>query len=103
MKKTSLRKNRFSTQSTRLLDNSPMRKLSRKLGRSGDSSGSARASLAEMMMRQLDDSGIAELLGAAVGRPISPEAQAFYDHVDAVKAGKATWHEDQKTVLSDAT
>ncbi|UOD32057.1 hypothetical protein INH39_10525 [Massilia violaceinigra] len=103
MKKTSLRKNRFSTQSTRLLDDSPMCKLSRKLGRSGDSPHSARASPAEMMMRQLDDSGIAELLGAAVGRPISPEAQAFYDHVDAVKARKVIWDEYEKPVLSDAT
>ncbi|NHZ89705.1 hypothetical protein F2P45_11880 [Massilia sp. CCM 8733] len=102
MKKTSLRKNRFSTESARLPDDFPMRKLSRKPRSYRANSSSARLSLREMMMRQWDDSGIAELLGAGMGRPISPEAQAFYDHIDAVKAGKATWDEYEKPVVSEA-
>jgi hypothetical protein len=102
MKKTTLRKNRFPVQAPRLPDISSKRKLSGKVRRSRDNPNDANASLRAMLMRRLDDSGIAELLAATVGRPISPEAQAFYDHVDALKAGKATWDEFEKPVLSDA-
>ncbi|MDQ1817060.1 hypothetical protein RBA41_27515 [Massilia sp. CCM 9210] len=104
MKKTSLRKNRFFAQPTRLTDNSPERKLSRKLRRSRANSGNEGVSLREMMMHQweFNDADIAERMAATLGRPISPEAQAFYDYIDAVKAGKASWDGFVKPVLSDA-
>ncbi|NHZ78991.1 hypothetical protein F2P44_06830 [Massilia sp. CCM 8695] len=102
MKKTSLRKNRFSAKPTRLPDNSPKSKPGRKLQRSRASGRKNSASLTDTMMDRWGDADIAERIAATLGRPISPQAQAFYVYIDAVKAGKASWDGFIKPILSDA-
>ena len=91
MKKTSLRKNRFSARAKRFPDNF--------LEHSGEA-----VSLREMMMQQweFNDADIAERMAATLSRPISPEAQAFYDHMDAVLEGKASIGDLLKPVVSEA-
>lgn len=103
MKKTSLRKNRFSDRSKRLLDNVQKRKLSNKnlLDSQANPSG---MSLRDMMMHQweFNDAHIAELLAETVGKPISPEAQAFIDHIDALMDGRASIGDLLRPVTSEA-
>lgn len=91
VKKTSLRKNRFSAHVKQLSDNVPARKLSAKLSRRRTKSSAEGISLKDMMMQQWEcsDADIAERMAATLSRPVSPQAEAFYKHIDAVPEGRA--------------
>ncbi|NHZ33198.1 hypothetical protein [Massilia rubra] len=102
MKKTSLRKNRFAAQATRLPRNPLKFKLSRKLQHSRAIDRKKTTILMAEMMDQWGDADIAERMAATLSRPISPEAQAFYDHVDAVLEGRASIGDPLKPVVGEA-
>lgn len=104
MKKTSLRKNRFSVQLTRLPGNVSTQTPSAQRRVSSADAGSGTISLHDMMMDQwaFNDDDIAERLAASAGRPISPEVQAYYDRMFALTHGKAWENGEAPAALSDA-
>ncbi|NHZ95077.1 hypothetical protein [Massilia sp. CCM 8734] len=106
MKKTSLRKNRLSDQSTRLPGSSFKRERNAKRRRSGPDVSGDGVSLHDMLMEQwaFNDDDIAERLAASVGKRISPEVQAYYDRMFALTHASASACEDGETpaALSDA-
>ncbi|HEX8610872.1 MAG TPA: hypothetical protein VF800_06240 [Telluria sp.] len=89
MKKTSLRKNRFATWPMRLVDG-PVT-IDRKTN----------AILMANMMEKWDDADIVERMTAALSRPISAQAQAFYDHIDAVLEGRASIGDPLKPAVGE--
>ncbi len=104
MKKTSLRKNRLSDQSSCLPGNSVKRESSAKRRRSGPDASGDGVSLHDMLMDQwaFNDDDIAERLAASVGRRISPEVQAYYDRMFALTRASASEDGETRVALSDA-
>lgn len=104
MKKTSLRKNRLSGESSRLPGNCVKRESSAKRRRSGSDGRGDGVSLHDMLMDQwaFNDDDIAERLAASVGRRISPDVQAYYDRMFALTHASACEYGQMPAALSDA-